>query len=33
LQLDWLAARLAGEPLDEDQVCVESPPVDCSAAD
>lgn len=33
LQLRWLAARLAGEPLDEAQVCVERPAGDCAAAD
>ena len=33
LQLDWLAARLAGEPLDDEAVCGESLAVDCGAAD
>ncbi|MCK6522222.1 lipase family protein [Myxococcota bacterium] len=32
-QLDWLAARLAGEPLDEDQLCAEVAALDCAAAD
>jgi dienelactone hydrolase len=33
LQLDWLAARLAGEPLDEADVCVQAPAVGCGSAD